>query len=249
MKFVETNILDDFSNSFWTNAEKFQSRYYPYNTRRRWLRNNVHLLCLYPKLTSKLYFRTLNENSTMMAVPLNSFSILNFLVSTTVTLMIFRELTQLSTIRTCSYCNTHCIAVFNFALEIRFSFQAFRNWVMILCDWRRLRQSTASLAPAQVILPGHLHHVQATRWLLGGTSTFAKLRGQSTRSPTRSPGGDADLGDSAEGRQGRAQGWGPVVFDRMYAINQSILIRYLGAETAGNKYLIVAARINLRICT
>ena len=247
MKFVETNILDDFSNSFWTNAEKFQSRYYPYNTRRRWLRNNVHLLCLYPKLTSKLYFRTLNENSTMMAVPLNSFSILNFLVSTTVTLMIFRELTQLNTIRTYSDCNTHCITVFNFALEIRFSFQVFRNWIMILCYWRR--QSTACLAPAQVILPGHLHHVQATRWLLGGTSTFAKLRGQSTRSPTRSPGGDADLGDSAEGRQGRAQGWGPVVFDRMYAINQSILIRYLGAETAGNKYLIVAARINLRICT
>ena len=100
-----------------------------------------------------------------------------------------------------------------------------------------------------MILPGHLHHVQATRWLLGGTLTFAKLRGQSTRSPTRSPGGGTDLDDGAEGRRGRAQGRGPVVFYSMYAINRSIPIRYFGAETAGNKYLIVAARIDLRICT
>ena len=114
------------------------------------------------------------------------------------------------------------------------------------------RQSTASLlavSSAQVILPGHLHHVQATRWLLNGTSTFAKFRGQSTRSPTRSPGGGVDLCDGAKGRRGRAQGWGPVVFDRMYAINRSIPIRDLGAETAGNIFLIVAARINIRICT
>ena len=129
MKFVETNILDDFSNSFRTNVEKFQSRYDPYNTRasRKVIEEQASSICLYPKLTSKLYFRILNENSTLMAVPLNSFSILSFLVSTSVTLMIFRELTQLSTIRTYNDCSTHCNTVFNFALEIRFSFQVFLN--------------------------------------------------------------------------------------------------------------------------
>ena len=102
-----------FSNSFWTNVEIFKSGYDPYNTRRRWLRNNLHhwQFSLYPQITSKLYFRTFHENSKLMAVQLNSFSILSFLVSTTVTLMVFREVTQLSAIRTYSNCNTHYYSI------------------------------------------------------------------------------------------------------------------------------------------